>query len=245
MRGPRARARAWGPGAEEMLAWAPRILGLHDDPSAFTAEDGPVARLLRRHPGLHLPRVPDPFRVLVQTILLQRVRWRDGARSFRQLCLRHGEPAPGPHPELIALPEARYLARLPIHAWAEIGVEQARARVVVRVAQSHRRVTETLDMSFADAEARLRAFPGVGPWTAGNTLGFALGDPDAVCVGDLGLPHLVAWNLEGVAWSDAARMLELLEPYRPHRWRVVCLLYAGGAAPPKRAPGRKLGPRPG
>lgn len=241
----RAEARAWGAGAEEILTHAPEILGLHDDPSAFAPEAEPLAKLARRHPGLHLPRVPDVFRLLVQTILLQRVRWKDGAASFRQLCLRYGEPAPGPNEALHLIPEARRLARMPAHAWADMGVEQARARVVVRVAQSQRRVDETREMSFEDAETRLRAFPGVGPWTAGMTMGFGLGFSDAAPTGDLGLPHLVAWNLEGVRFSDDDRMLALLEPYRPHRWRVIRLLHAGGTNPPRRSPGRKLGPRPG
>ena len=47
-----------------------------------------------------------------------------------------------------------------------------------------------------------------------------VGDPDTVVVGDYGLPALVAWNLAGERTADDARMLELLEPERPHRARA-------------------------
>jgi len=64
----------------------------------------------------------------------------------------------------------------------------------------------------------------------------ALGDPDAVSVGDYHLPSMVAWALAGEARADDERMLELLEPYRGHRARVVQLLELAGIGPPRRGP---------
>jgi 3-methyladenine DNA glycosylase/8-oxoguanine DNA glycosylase len=64
----------------------------------------------------------------------------------------------------------------------------------------------------------------------------AMGDPDAVPVGDYHLPSMVAWSLAGEPRADDARMLELLEPYRGHRGRVIRLLVAGGSAAPRRGP---------
>ena len=65
----------------------------------------------------------------------------------------------------------------------------------------------------------------------------ALGDADAVSVGDYHLPNQVAWALAGEARADDARMLELLEPYRGQRGRVIRLLLAGARvgmpAPPR------------
>ena len=77
------------------------------------------------------------------------------------------------------------------------------------------------------------------PPTAQLRLGFALGDPDAVPVGDLHLPHLVAWALAGEHAGSDARMLELLEPFRGHRFRLIRLLYAAGLTPPARPPGSR------
>jgi 3-methyladenine DNA glycosylase/8-oxoguanine DNA glycosylase len=69
----------------------------------------------------------------------------------------------------------------------------------------------------------------------------ACGDPDAVSLGDYHLPRLVAWLLAGEPTADDARMLELLEPYRGQRARVVALLEHAGHRPPRRAP--HLAPR--
>ena len=55
-------------------------------------------------------------------------------------------------------------------------------------------------------------------------------------VGDDGIPSLVAWVLARETRADDARMLELLEPYRPHRYRVLRLVLGSGQRPPRRAP---------
>jgi len=44
--------------------------------------------------------------------------------------------------------------------------------------------------------------------------------------GDLHLPHVVSWALAGERRGTDERMLELLEPYRGQRGRVVRLLMA-------------------
>ncbi|MGH2687137.1 MAG: DNA-3-methyladenine glycosylase 2 family protein, partial [Actinomycetota bacterium] len=49
-------------------------------------------------------------------------------------------------------------------------------------------------------------------------------------------PHQVSWALAGEPRGDDARMLELLEPYRGHRGRVVRLIVAAGIGPPRRGP---------
>src|SRR5690606_41469939 len=87
------------------------------------------------------------------------------------------------------------------------------------------------------ARARLRVVPGVGVWTAAEVAQRALGDADAVSVGDFHLAKAVGWALVGERVDDE-RMLELLAPYAPHRYRVVRLLEVSG-----RAPAPRHGPR--
>jgi 3-methyladenine DNA glycosylase/8-oxoguanine DNA glycosylase len=96
-------------------------------------------------------------------------------------------------------------------------------------------------MSPGDARQRLTALPGIGPWTAAEVSLVALGDADAVSVGDYHLPSLVAFALAGEARADDERMLEILEPYRGQRGRVVRLLEASGIGPPRRGP--RMAPR--
>ena len=81
----------------------------------------------------------------------------------------------------------------------------------------------------------LLSIKGIGPWTVDNVLG-SLADPDAVIVGDYSLPHAVAWLFEGIERSDDARMLELLEPFRGHRFRVIRLLWLANVRTPRRGP---------
>ncbi len=73
-------------------------------------------------------------------------------------------------------------------------------------------------------------------WTAAKVALVALGDPDAVQVGDYHLPHIVAYALEGKARSTDERMLELLEPYRGHRARAVRLIGLTGIGAPRFGP---------
>jgi 3-methyladenine DNA glycosylase/8-oxoguanine DNA glycosylase len=76
----------------------------------------------------------------------------------------------------------------------------------------------------------------VGEWTAAEVTLRALGDPDAVSVGDFHLKNLVGFALSGAARSDDATMLELLEPWRGQRARVIRLIELSGATPPKYGP---------
>jgi 3-methyladenine DNA glycosylase/8-oxoguanine DNA glycosylase len=117
-----------------------------------------------------------------------------------------------------------------------LGIERKRAETIRGAARRASRLEEAAAMSPAEAMVRLTAFPGIGVWTASQVIQVALGDPDAVVVGDYNLPHLVSWNLAGEARGGDERMLELLEPYRGHRARVVRLLKAGGESPPRFGP---------
>jgi len=81
----------------------------------------------------------------------------------------------------------------------------------------------------------LRTLPGIGAWTAAEVGQRALGDADAVSVGDFHLAKLVGWALVGEPVDDDT-MLELLEPYRGHRYRAVRMVELAGVHPPRRGP---------
>jgi 3-methyladenine DNA glycosylase/8-oxoguanine DNA glycosylase len=69
----------------------------------------------------------------------------------------------------------------------------------------------------------------------------ALGDPDAVSVGDAHLSNVVTFALTGTPRGTDARMLELLAPWAGHRARVVRLLERSGITPPRYGP--RVSPR--
>ncbi|TAJ99635.1 MAG: DNA-3-methyladenine glycosylase 2 family protein [Chloroflexota bacterium] len=246
VRGNRLEAEAWGPGADRILDGLPALLGMDDDATGFDPSLHPVvARLARRLPGLRLGRTGAILEVLVPAILEQLVTGAEASFAFRTLVRRHGEPAPGPvaaAQRLRLQPSPEALAALPYYAFHPLGVEQRRAEIVRRVARDARRLEALADLRGTRAEVgaaagtRLRAYPGIGPWTAAEVTLRALGDPDAVSVGDYHLPSLVAFALAGEPRADDARMLELLGPWRGHRARVIRLLEAGAAGPPRHGP---------
>ena len=152
-------------------------------------------------------------------------------RSFRGLVRAFGEPAPGPESLRLRLPPAPApLAALPDDAYHAFGLERRRADVIRRAAARAAWFEETAGLPLDEAYRRLTALPGLGPWTAAEVAVRALGDADAVSVGDYHLPGLVGSVLAGEGSADDARMLELLEPYRPHRARVIRLIEAAGTS---------------
>jgi 3-methyladenine DNA glycosylase/8-oxoguanine DNA glycosylase len=228
---------AWGPGAEEALAAAPGVVGELDDVSTFDPPAGRVRDAYRRSAGVRLTRGGRVLESLVPAILEQRVITRTAHDAWRWLLLRHGDPAPGPAPDGMRVPpSAQAWTQVPVWDFHLAGVDPARARAVVAAARLAHRLEEAASLGTAETTRRLLLVPGVGPWTAAETTQRALGDADAVPVGDYHLPGQVGWALTGERTDDAG-MLALLAPYRPHRWRVVRhLLLTGMARVPRRGP---------
>jgi hypothetical protein len=236
-------AEAWGPGADLALERAPDICGATDDPAGFTPGHPVVTRMLRRFPGVRITRSAAVVEALLRMVTGQRVTGTEARNGYFRMCSALGGPAPGPRrltlpPDPVLVAASGYTA---FHPW---GIERGRAETLIRVAQRAKRMEEAVGMSLADAYARITAVRGVGAWTAGKVGLTALGDPDAVPVGDYHLPNTVAWALAGEDRADDARMLELLEEFRPHRGRVLRLIGAAAVVAPRygpRSPVRDIG----
>lgn len=226
-------AEAWGPGAEWLLAQAPRLLGADDDVSGF-APTGTLGKLWRLKPFL-LSRTDRPWDALVGGVFGQKVQTTKARQSRRALARRFGDPAPGPRSGWI-LPGPDVVREMGYHDFHPLGVERKRAEILIRVARELRRLDGLTENEPEAVKRRLQQIRGIGPWTAAMVTATSMGDPDAVPTGDYHIPNNVAWHLAGEPRADDARMLELLEPYRGHRWRVIRLAKGSGSAP-------KYGPR--
>ncbi|WP_233525888.1 DNA-3-methyladenine glycosylase family protein [Actinomadura spongiicola] len=226
--GDAVQATAWGPGAEWLLDGVPDLLGAADVPDGLVARHDVVREQARRRPGLRIGRTRRVFEALVPAVMEQKVLAEEAWRAWGYLLRRFGEPAPGaPHMRVPPPPEV--WIRIPSWEWHRSGLEAVRARTIIGAA----RVAGRLEQDAG--EARLRSLPGIGIWTAAEIRQRAVGDPDAVSVGDYHLPGLVGWALVGRKVDDAG-MLELLEPYAGHRYRVIRLLESSGRRPPRRGP---------
>ncbi|MGX9296027.1 DNA-3-methyladenine glycosylase family protein [Tsukamurella paurometabola] len=220
-------ARAWGSGAAWLLDRAPAMTGADDDPSALEPRHDVVERAVAASPGLRLTRSDRVWEALVPAVLEQKVVGAEAWRSWRTLVRRFGTVAPGPTggPDLRVPPPRTDWAAIPAWEWHRAGVEPVRMRTIIgasAVEVEHR-------------PAKLGALPGIGPWTVGDVLGRACGDPDAVPVGDYHLPRIVGIALAGEALDDPG-MLDVLEPYRGQRGRVIRLLVRAGVDRERRGP---------
>jgi 3-methyladenine DNA glycosylase/8-oxoguanine DNA glycosylase len=234
-------ATAWGPGAEPALDRVPDLLGFDDEPEAFVPELPALAQLARRYRGMRMTRGWSVVEMLVPTIIEQRVTGKEAARSYRALQRRFGGTAPGPY-ELLMPPDPGRMRNVPPFVLASVGIDRHRADTLLRVCQVTKRMEEAAQMTPTDACHRLTRVRGIGSWTAWIVIARTHGYADAAPVGDFHMPNLVAWGLAGEPRGDDARMLELLEPYRGHRWRVIRLMELGGVRPPRWGP--RYSPRP-
>jgi 3-methyladenine DNA glycosylase/8-oxoguanine DNA glycosylase len=252
-------AQAWGPGADWLLQTLPSLLGADDDVAGFAAmlarltrSGDPrqaraaafVAGLADRAAGLRIGRSLRVFEALAPAVLEQKVVGREAWRAWRFLMRRYGEPAPGPAPEdMYVIPPPEVWRAIPSWDWHRAGAEAVRARTIVnaaRHAEKLERTTEASAVASAEADRLLRALPGIGVWTSAEVRQRAHGDPDAPSVGDFHIPGIVGYALTGRKTDDDG-MLELLDPFRGHRHRVVRLIELSGVRPPARGP--RMAPR--
>ena len=233
--GDRVEATAWGDGAEAMLDQVPDLIGANDHAHGFEPTHPLVVRLWRDFADLRIPRSGAVVEALVANVLEQRVTTYEARRAQAQVVRTWGEPAPGPTDLLLPV-DPDVLAGVPYYDLHVCGVERHRADTVRRIAGSASRLDALRDAPVVEATTRLLAVPGVGPWTVAHTVTTALGDPDAVPLGDAHLPADVTWALRGEAVDDDEAMLDALAEFAGHRGRVVRLIGAAGIRAPRTSP---------
>lgn len=250
----------WGPpatpsaDAEAALHAARGWAGLHDDPAGF-------AEVALRHPVLTelalrlgtplLSRLPRVAEAVGRAVVAQLVQGVEAGRSIARVSALLGTPVPaalgsGGAGGLWTWPTAAAVGATPAWRLRPCGVSLRGVRALHAAAVADDRLTEAA--AAADwplLDRLLRGLPGVGAWTSAETR-LALGDADAVSVGDYHLPSVIGTALAGPrrggrgAWTDAD-LLEVLAPFAPHRGRVIRLLESAAVRglvprPARRAP---------
>lgn len=227
----------WGPGGRWAVRQAPALLGERDDPSSFAPVHPLLQRLHRAHPHDRVPCSGLVVPEIVPVIIEQRVTGKEAFAAYRRLVRAYGTPAPGLGAQrgLVVPPTVAEWRRVPSWVWLKAGVDPQRSATIMRALRVADRLAECVDLALPEARRRLLAVPGVGEWTAAEVAQRALGDADAVSVGDYHVAKNVTYALERRIGDDA-RMLELLEPYAGHRFRVQRLIERAGVGRPRRGP---------
>lgn len=233
---------AWGAGRDWMHSRVAALVGADDPGFHFNDAHPVVLRAQRNHPDVRFGASRMLFHELLPTILGQRITAGEALRQWRTLCLRLGQPAPGPDVGLRLPPSPSALLGRPAWWFHPLGIEAKRAQALRSVARHADKLWSWAQLPAPAAASKLGLLPGVGPWTIGSVMATAAGDPDAVAVGDYHLKNVVSYNLAGEPRGTDERMLELLAPYGGQRGRVVRLLLLDGRSPPAHGPRQRILP---
>ena len=228
-------AEAFGPGSEWAVHRIEGLVGLDDEGHAWASHHPKIADLQHRYPGVRFGRTELVFEAAVYAIVAQKVTGKEAAAGLRGITGRFSGPAPGPLGNLRLPPDPDRMAASPYHDFHDLGIEKKRADTLRRLSADSGRVDRLAGVDVPAAMRYLARIRGVGEWTVNETLVVSHGHADAVSVGDYHLKHIVSWQLAGEARGTDERMLELLEPFRPNRGRVVRLLELAGG-PQRKGP---------
>jgi 3-methyladenine DNA glycosylase/8-oxoguanine DNA glycosylase len=199
------------------------IAGLEDDPTGLeelVAGNPVLARLHRKYAGARLDRSPTVFESFAIAVIGQLVTFEEARASLARLRHRAGARVPGT--DYFAFPTPEAVLATPVHDLRAMGIGSRRA-VTLREGAARAAALERLrEGTPEEAIEKLQILRGVGPWTAATVAIGAMGFADGVQVKDAVLPFVATMALTGKAGGDQ-EMLAALEPYRPHRQRVIQL----------------------
>ncbi|MCB0914540.1 MAG: DNA-3-methyladenine glycosylase 2 family protein [Actinobacteria bacterium] len=225
-----------GPGGQWLAARLGDLLGADDDVSGFDPPP-PLDATWRRRPGMRVPKTGLLFEALVPVVLSQKVTGVEAFASYRRLVRWHGRPVGfGPFPELFVPPSPAGWAAVPQWDWHRAGVGPQRARTIVGAARRADSLERLVDAPLPAARRALGSLSGIGGWTVAEVAQRALGDADAVSVGDFHVGRNVVYALTGRTDGGDAEMLALIAGFVPHRHRIQRLVEVARLAPPRRGP---------
>jgi 3-methyladenine DNA glycosylase/8-oxoguanine DNA glycosylase len=184
-----------------------------------------MRRLVDRAGEVRLSQTPRAAEALGRSVVEQLVQSAEARRSIAPLVACAGTQVT---PTVWQWPDAKTLGATPMWDLRRCGISGRMIKALHAGAVEAERL-ERVRNDFAALDRRLRALPGVGPWTSAETR-LRLGDPDAVPIGDYNFPAMVGYALSGPdgdgpdgSWTDHG-MLSLLAPYAGQRGRVIRLV---------------------
>jgi 3-methyladenine DNA glycosylase/8-oxoguanine DNA glycosylase len=210
-------------------------LGVDDDLADFykeLAHDPTVGRSVRSRPWLRVRRRPEPFEALAWAICEQLIEFERAAAIQRRIVGVFGPRGGSWEGRVGALRDVPSPATLAGAAPARLesfDLSETRARLLVRV--SREVASGRVDLHDSGHErtwVRLRAIPGIGPWTVEMLALCGQGRHDQLPAGDLGLIKHVGRRLSGGDPRARATEEDVRSCFAPYgRWAGLAAVHLG------------------
>ncbi len=222
-------------------------LGVDDDLRPFHdrfRDDPLIGHSVRRRRYLRIRRRPEPFEALAWAICEQLIEFERAAAIQRKIVWRLGPRWEGwddgrrggrgrggaDRAALRDVPSAATIAGQSPAFFQSLDLGGARARTLVRAAREVAR--GRIDLHAPEHERawqRLRAIPGIGPWTEEMLALYGQGRYDRIPAGDLGLLKLVGRHLSGGDPHARAGEQGVREFFRPYgEWAGLAAMHMMG-----------------
>ncbi|NWK78936.1 DNA-3-methyladenine glycosylase [Aquitalea sp. LB_tupeE] len=208
-----------------------RMAGLNGQREAWmqlARQQPDAARLLAGKPALWLPLTAEPFEALCWAIIGQQINLSFATALRRSLIQLAGVPITGS--DLLAHPGPGEVAALSAEQLTAQRFSRSKAAYLLGAARAvldgslPLAVLSGLDA--AEAERRLLALHGVGPWTARYVMLRGLGLADCAPIGDSGLATALQRFHALPARPDARQTEQLMQVFSPCRSLATLHLWA-------------------
>jgi AraC family transcriptional regulator of adaptative response / DNA-3-methyladenine glycosylase II len=203
-----------------------RLLDLDADPDAISDYLGAsplIGPLVTKSPGRRVPGHVDADEHAIRAVLGQQVSVAAARKLGARLVAEYGTPLEHPMGTLTHLfPAPAAIAAIDP---AALPMPGARARALTGLAAALASGDVALDPGADrdDAQARLLALPGIGPWTASYIAMRGLSDPDVFLPSDTGVRD--ALRQLGADPKDAVTLADSWRPWRSyavqHLWASI------------------------
>jgi AraC family transcriptional regulator of adaptative response / DNA-3-methyladenine glycosylase II len=183
--------------------------------------DAELRPRLEAAPGMRVPGCWNGFELAVRAILGQQITVKGASVLAGRIAAKFGKPFDGPGGITRIFPSAAALADAKLEG---IGLPGARAETIRQLARAVRDGELGFE-GIVDVPAFVERFceiPGIGQWTAQYVAMRALGEPDALPSGDLGL-------LRALSLANSRELERRAEAWRP--WRAYAAMYLWNVSP--------------